>query len=86
MPKDSKEVVAIGHNGGSPMSDRPEWMAPCPAAEYVDSSPSTLAKLRLRGGGPRFCRIGRAIRYRRSDLDDWLLSTSRRSTSDMGAK
>ena len=64
----------------------PEWLAPEPAAEYVDSSTSTLAKLRLRGGGPRYCRIGRAIRYRRSDLDDWLLSTSRRSTSDTGAR
>ena len=64
----------------------PEWMSPYLAAAYVDSSTSTLAKLRLRVGGPRFCRIGRAIRYRRSDLDEWLLSTSRRSTSDMGAK
>ncbi|MEZ5816763.1 MAG: helix-turn-helix domain-containing protein [Hyphomicrobiaceae bacterium] len=62
----------------------PEWMAPEPAAQYVDSSVSTLAKLRLRGGGPAFCRIGRAIRYRRRDLDAWLLSTSRRSTTDTG--
>jgi hypothetical protein len=67
-----------------PSDARPEWMAPEPAAEYVDSSPSTLAKLRLKGGGPRFCRIGRAIRYRRSDLDDWLIASSRRSTSDAG--
>jgi hypothetical protein len=64
----------------------PEWMQPEAAAEYVDSSTSTLAKLRLRGGGPTFCRIGRAIRYRRCDLDDWLLSSSRRSTSDAGPK
>ena len=62
-----------------------EWMQPESAAVYVDSSTSTLAKLRLRGGGPRFCRIGRAIRYRRCDLDDWLLASSRRSTSDTGA-
>jgi excisionase family DNA binding protein len=67
-----------------PSDARPEWMAPEPAAKYLDSSTSTLAKLRLRGGGPRFCRIGRAIRYRRSDLDDWLIASSRRSTSDPG--
>lgn len=64
----------------------PEWMQPEVAAEYVGSSKSTLAKLRLRGGGPAFCRIGRAIRYRRTDLDEWLLSTSRRSTSDTGRR
>jgi hypothetical protein len=62
----------------------PEWMPPETAAEYIEGSTSTLAKLRLKGGGPRFCRIGRAIRYRRLDLDDWLLSTRRRSTSDTG--
>jgi predicted DNA-binding transcriptional regulator AlpA len=62
----------------------PEWMSPPTVAGYTDSSVSTLAKLRLRGGGPRFCRIGRAIRYRRSDVDDWLASTGRRSTSDKG--
>lgn len=64
----------------------PEWMQPEAAADYVDSSTSTLSKLRLRGGGPPFCRIGRAVRYRRSDLDEWLLATSRRSTSDAGRK
>ena len=64
----------------------PEWMQPEAAAEYVNSSKSTLAKLRLRGGGPAFCHIGRALRYRRCDLDEWLLATSRRSTSDTGRK
>lgn len=61
-----------------------EWMSASKAAEYTVSSVSTLAKLRLKGGGPRFCRIGRAIRYRRSDLDEWLIASSRRSTSDTG--
>lgn len=61
-----------------------EWMSSSKAAGYTDSSVSTLAKLRLKGGGPRFCRIGRAIRYRRSDLDEWLVASSRRSTSDTG--
>ena len=31
-----------------------------------------LAALRQRGAGPRFIRIGRAIRYRIADLDRWL--------------
>ena len=60
----------------------PNWLSPIDAAHYVNSSVSTLAKLRLRGGGPTFCRIGRAIRYRRADLDNWLSATARRSTSE----
>ena len=70
----------------TPADSWPEWMHPAAAADYMDSSPSTLAKLRLRGGGPTFCRIGRAIRYRRIDLDEWLLATRRRSTSDPGQR
>lgn len=82
----SKNVVHTGHDDSQSLTDRPEWMAPNKAAAYIDGSISTLAKLRLRGGGPVFCRIGHAVRYRRADLDAWLLSTSRRSTSDTGAE
>jgi predicted DNA-binding transcriptional regulator AlpA len=43
------------------------------AAEYINSSASTLAKLRILGAGPKFVRIGRrAIRYPESELDRWL--------------
>jgi excisionase family DNA binding protein len=42
------------------------------AADYLRSSPSTLAKRRLDRSGPVFYRIGTSIRYRRSDLDDWM--------------
>jgi predicted DNA-binding transcriptional regulator AlpA len=79
------ELRAVIDNSRLGTNATHEWMAPPKAAEYADSSTSTLAKLRLKGGGPRFCRIGRAIRYRRSDLDEWLTASSRRSTSDRGA-
>jgi excisionase family DNA binding protein len=58
------------------------YYTPEEAAEYLRSSPSTLAKLRLYGGGPVFTRIGRVIRYRRSDLDRWMSEKLVRSTSD----
>jgi excisionase family DNA binding protein len=61
------------------------YMTPKEAAEYLRSSPSTLAKRRLFGGGPIFTRIGKAVRYRRSDLDAWMAGTARRSTSDTQA-
>jgi excisionase family DNA binding protein len=58
------------------------YLTPHEAAEYLRSSPSTLAKLRVYGGGPHFSRMGRAIRYRRSDLDAYMTARRVRSTSE----
>jgi predicted DNA-binding transcriptional regulator AlpA len=53
------------------------------AAAFLGLSVSTLAKLRLRGDGPPYCKLGpRAVGYRRADLDAWLTERTRRSTSD----
>jgi excisionase family DNA binding protein len=35
-------------------------------------SPVTATKWRARSGGPPFIKIGRLVRYRRTDLDAWL--------------
>ena len=53
-----------------------------PAAEIVDLSVSTLQKMRVRGDGPPFLKIGRSVRYRVSDLQAWAASKRVRSTSD----
>jgi excisionase family DNA binding protein len=58
------------------------YMTPKEAADYVRSSPSTLAKRRITGQLPNFSRIGKAIRYRRADLDAWMNGNVRKSTSD----
>lgn len=42
----------------------------------------TMEALRVSGGGPPFLRIGRAVRYRRSDVEAWLAARVRRSTSE----
>ena len=53
------------------------------AAHYVGLSASTLAKMRLRGDGPMYAKAGpRIVIYDRGDLDAWLASRRRRSTSD----
>jgi predicted DNA-binding transcriptional regulator AlpA len=53
------------------------------AARYLGLAASTLEKLRLTGEGPRFIRIGiRAVGYSTADLDAWLGSRARLSTSD----
>jgi predicted DNA-binding transcriptional regulator AlpA len=53
------------------------------AAEYVRLSTSTLAKMRLRGDGPRYAKAGpRIVVYERQHLDDWLTNRLRRSTGE----
>lgn len=58
-----------------------------PAAQYLGLSPRTLQGYRVTGHGPRFVRISRtAIRYRKADLDDWVRTRLRTSTSDPGPR
>jgi excisionase family DNA binding protein len=41
-------------------------------AELLNISIRTLQAWRIKLAGPRFVRVGRAIRYRRSDLIAWI--------------
>jgi predicted DNA-binding transcriptional regulator AlpA len=56
------------------------------AARYVGLSASTLAKLRLNGNGPTYCKLGRRVVYRPADLDQWLQSRAARDTTDADAR
>ncbi|MES2905494.1 MAG: helix-turn-helix domain-containing protein [Pseudomonadota bacterium] len=51
------------------------------AAAYCKLSQSTLAKLRLYGGGPPYSKAGRLVVYDIQDIDQWLDSRKRSSTS-----
>jgi hypothetical protein len=51
-------------------------------AERLRVSTSFLAKARVTGLGPRFIKIGRACRYRLSDLESYERSRARTSTSE----
>ena len=57
-----------------------EFFKPKEAAEYLRTSSSTLAKRRLYGGGPQYTRIGRAVRYRKCDLDEFMAANLQRSS------
>lgn len=52
------------------------------AADFLTLSMSTLNKYRVHGGGPRFLKLGRAVRYARSDLEAWIDQSRRASTSE----
>ncbi|MFO1127728.1 MAG: helix-turn-helix domain-containing protein [Rhodospirillales bacterium] len=55
------------------------------AAEYLDCSASKLNKLRSKGGGPAYAKIGAIVVYNTADLDEWVVAHRRTSTSDGGA-
>lgn len=52
------------------------------AADYVRLKKPTLERFRLTGEGPKFLKLGGAVRYRRPDLDAWLDARAIRSTSE----
>jgi excisionase family DNA binding protein len=54
------------------------------AAEKLTLKKTTLEAWRCRGGGPKFIKIGRAVRYRPEDLDAFIESSVRESTSAEG--
>jgi predicted DNA-binding transcriptional regulator AlpA len=51
-------------------------------ARLLGVSMSWLAKSRLNGTGPRFIKIGGAVRYAQSAVREFLLSRQRFSTSE----
>lgn len=51
------------------------------AAEKLTLKRQTLEAWRVRGGGPKFLKIGRAVRYREEDLREFILDALRESTS-----
>jgi predicted DNA-binding transcriptional regulator AlpA len=73
-------------DGGAPQTHgraehHPRRLRVAEAASYVGLSISFLNQARLRGSGPTFLKLGRAIRYDSRDLDTWLELRRTRSTS-----
>ena len=52
------------------------------AAQFLGVSKQLLELLRVQGGGPRFSKLGRLVRYRRECLDQWLIQHERGHTAD----
>lgn len=52
------------------------------AAEYCGFSPSFLEKLRIYGGGPAYSKLGRAVLYKFSDLDEWIAAARCSNTAE----
>jgi hypothetical protein len=48
------------------------FVSPYHAAAYIDSTPSVLANWRSQRRGPRYHGARDFVRYRLSDLDEWM--------------
>jgi predicted DNA-binding transcriptional regulator AlpA len=75
-PSEYDPVVSCG--GSRPKLDTMR------AAEFLGLSSSTLNKLRVRGGGPPYLKLGRRVVYDTADLEAWSASRRRTSTSEAG--
>lgn len=62
----------------------PRLMNEHEAAEYLAVRVATLRRWRWAGRGPRFVKIGAAVRYDPTDLDAVIEAGRRTSTSDRG--
>ncbi len=71
------------------LKDNPGWLD-----EMVDTTEAsliagpavaTLETMRVRGGGPEYFKIGKAVRYTRRACFEWRAERRRRNTSDPDA-
>ncbi len=62
--------------------NRANLLTPKQAAEYLQIKVQTLATWRNQGKGPKFCKVGRAVRYRPQDLETYITSDFQRSSTN----
>ena len=55
------------------------------AAGILNVKPTTLERWRMTGGGPPYLKLGKVVRYRRSDLEAFAAASTRKSTSEQAA-
>jgi len=60
------------------------YLRPGDAARFVGLSVATLEKHRIYATGPRYSKVGGRVFYRLADLQAWVDSAARSSTSDSG--
>jgi excisionase family DNA binding protein len=56
------------------------------AAEVLNVAVSTLEAWRVRGGGPEYVKLGKAVRYSDDALEKFIQSRTRTSTSQNSGK
>jgi excisionase family DNA binding protein len=75
-------TAALNASNASASAASGALMTPKQAAKYLGFTEGWLAKLRMRGGGARWIRLGRKCRYTRADLDAWISAHRVSNTSE----
>jgi excisionase family DNA binding protein len=78
----SQSPLATGATAQKPPASTIVLLTPKEAAKLLKVSVSWLAKARMRGDGPPFIKLGRAIRYSEAALIQWMKGQQRLSTSE----
>ena len=55
---------------------------PAEVAPVLGTSEAGLAQMRYRGTGPKFCKVGRKVIYRWSDVESFLTANTLQRTDD----
>ncbi len=63
-------LIAEQLRDNSPVA--PEYLNPKDAARFAGFTPKALERMRQRGEGPRYSKVGRSIRYALADLRAWM--------------
>ena len=66
----------------SEIDGRAITIGPADAAIRIGVTSGTLANMRWAGNGPRFVKVGSRVRYRLSDIAEYLDANTRLSTSE----
>ena len=74
-----------GSENGTAVPHAPRWVSTKCAAEHCGLNHDFLRKLRRVGGGPRYVKIGTAVRYDVNELDRWMAERTFSSTADEAA-
>jgi predicted DNA-binding transcriptional regulator AlpA len=75
--------MQINENGANMINPATEkYIDTRAAAKYAKLSVSTLEKLRVFGGGPRYLKLGRRVVYPMDALEEWLRAKECGSTSE----
>lgn len=61
----------------------PAWLDTHAASAYLSVTRKQMEHWRSAGGGPPFSKLGRLVRYRRSDLDEFMAARRVRSTAEV---
>ncbi len=62
-----------------------QWLSPQQLADELGCAVATVYRWNHFGSGPPYARLGRRVRYRRSDIEEWLESRMRNPLGEAAA-